>query len=207
MNSSTYHNDQIAVRVPEKVKDQLLSHISEHAKQSVSSSMDNYKEHAKKVDNWIDGLDSHESPMKIIGDKTTVTEKGSYRNREEVRANHVVMQSHDGTYTALDGEYVSTIQHLYPDATFHPTVKDGSTVIVKSGGKNVGIIQGTKKDQERLKDFASRKDSNQDAEQYSRPRLLLLPLEEIRFPTCSERIRYARMFSGTLAFQFRKAVK
>ena len=207
MNSSTYHNDQIAVRVPEKVKDQLLSHISEHAKQSVSSSMDNYKEHAKKVDNWIDGLDSHESPMKIIGDKTTVTEKGSYRNREEVRANHVVMQSHDGTYTALDGEYVSTIQHLYPDATFHPTVKDGSTVIVKSGGKNVGIIQGTKKDQERLKDFASRKDSNQDAEQYSRPRLLLLPLEEIRFPTCSERIRYARMFSGTLAFQFRKALK
>lgn len=207
MNSSTYHNDQIAVRVPEKVKDQLLSHISDQAKQSVSSSMDNYKEHAEKVDNWIDGFDSHESPMKIIGDKTTVTEKGWGRNREEVRANHVVMQSHDGTYTALDGEYVSTIQHLYPDATFHPTVKNDSTVMVKSGGKNVGIIQGSKRDQERLKDFASGKDSNQDAEQYSRPRLLLLPLEEIRFPTCSERIRYARMFSGTLAFQFRKASK
>jgi predicted RNA methylase len=48
---------------------------------------------------------------------------------------------------------------------------------------------------------------SKDAEQYSRPRLLLLPLEEIRFPTCSERIRYARMFSGTHAFQFRKSPK
>jgi hypothetical protein len=82
----------------------------------------------------------HEQPMEQLIDRTVRETSGWGRKEKMTTQNIVIFKDHEGDLKALGGEYVSTYQHLYPHATFHPTDRDDGAVIVKNGEEPVGVL-------------------------------------------------------------------
>lgn len=136
-HAGVYSNRSVAMKVPDALKKNLLERHPYHAK--VAEAQTEPSEHVKRVQKLM-ASPAQEQPMEFVADRTTRTTKGWGRHQETIDNNHAIFQGPDGKYTALDGEYVSTFQHLYPNVTFHAPVDNKHPVIVKNGADTIGVL-------------------------------------------------------------------
>ncbi len=127
-----YSNGAIAVKPPEKLKQQILSQSTIHDGRYPN----------------IDDLASQESsnrnsPMKTIGHRALEIpgKKGKIDS-----TNETLLADDSGNHVSVDSAYLQTIQKMYPNATFHAPQRLHGPIAVKDGGNVVGLLMSRRGD-------------------------------------------------------------
>ncbi len=136
-HGGVYSNRSVAIKVPEAMKRVLMEKHPYYAK--LATEQTEPSKHANKVHDLMMSP-AQASPMKFVADRTKTKQEGWGSRKKDIADNHAIFEKADGQYAALDGEYVSTFQHLYPNATFHAPIDSKHPVVVKNGEDVVGIL-------------------------------------------------------------------
>lgn len=164
-HAGLYRNSGLAVKLPEALKTTMLEKQPYYAK--LAREQTEPTEHVLATQKLL-ATPHQEQPMTFMADRTTRKRVGWGRKEEYQENNHAIYQRPDGKYTALDGEYVSTLQHMYPNATFHYPNDERHPVVVKNGAEPVGVLQPLDFSQVELENHVNEQKPEPAVEQYSR---------------------------------------
>ena len=145
-DTGIYTDERMAIIPPEKMKEQILSHAQETSRHGVA--MSSKPEPSPRVAEHLTRIMDHASKntgatMRVIGERTT-DDTFAHNNHQ------TLLSSADGTHSLVSSKHVRTIQKMYPDATFHvPDDDSNGAVVVKNGGKTVGVLMPLAGDKKR----------------------------------------------------------
>lgn len=128
-----YSNSAMAVKPPEKMKQQILA----------SSTIHDVR-YPKIAEMAQEQSGNNNPPMRILGHRTY---DGPVKRGKPSDVAETLLSDDDGDHVTVDSQYLQTIQKMHPKATFHAPMNSGGPIVVKDpSGDVVGLLMSKRSD-------------------------------------------------------------